>query len=91
MEAIAPIDQQAKDIITQVRRNFPTGKVSSPEDLPAPPKELESLQQQKDSVVLQFRAELQNRLGNEKFDQFDQFARQKVTPQITGLAKQEAK
>lgn len=59
MEAIAPIDQQAKDIITQVRRNFPTGKVSSPEDLPAPPKELESLQQQKDSVVLQFRAELQ--------------------------------
>ncbi|MBK8303522.1 MAG: hypothetical protein WBC19_07510 [Pyrinomonadaceae bacterium] len=83
MDATAQIDQQAKDIIVSARRNFPNGEMQSPEDIPAPPKELKGLQQQKNDVVLQFRDVLRDGLGEVTFNQFNEFARQKIAPQVT--------
>lgn len=87
LNAIKPIDDEAKLIIAQARANFPNGEVPSPESLPPPPAGLGILQQQRDAVVLQYRDVLENVWGADKFAEFDQFARQKIAPQITALTK----
>ena len=83
MDAIKPINDEAKEIITKARANFPKGEVKSPEDLPPPPPELKELQQRKDDVVLRFRDMLKDGLGTQKFSEFNDFARQKIAPQVT--------
>ena len=83
MDAIKPINDEAKEIITKAQANFPKGEVKSPEDLPPPPQELKELQQRKDDVVLRFRDVLKDGLGTQKFGEFNDFARQKIAPQVT--------
>ena len=83
INAIKPINEEAKRLIDEARANFPDGKLNSPEDLPPPPKELEDLQKQKNQTVLNYKGILENYLGAVKFAEFDQFARQKITPQVT--------
>lgn len=83
MNAIKPIDTQAKDIITRARADFPTGELRSPDDVPQMPSELDGLQQQKNETVLNYRDVLRNFLGESKFAQFDEFARGKIVPQVT--------
>jgi hypothetical protein len=82
LNAIKPIDEEAKAIIDKARANFPNGEVKSPEDLPQPPEELKELQQRKDEVILHHRDSLKNFLGEEKFAEFNSFARQKIVPQV---------
>lgn len=77
IDAIKPIDEQAKSIIDRAG-----GQVKSPANIPFPPLELEYLQQQKDDVILNYKNQLGNGLGVEKFAEFNQFARQKIAPQV---------
>jgi len=80
IDAIKPIDAEAKQIITKARG---TGEMKSPAELPQPPRELNALQTRKDDVILRFRNVLQDRLGAEKYAEFDRFARKKIVPNVT--------
>lgn len=84
MDAIQPIDAQAKSVIDQARTAFPAGAFDSEQALPPPP-ELIQLQQQKDNTVLYYRDQLRNSLGDAKFAEFNQFTKEKVAPQIEEL------
>ena len=91
MEAIDPIDLRAKAIIDNAREKFPKGEVQSPEDIPPPPAELAQLQAERGNTILHYRDALKESLGEAKFVEFDQFARQKIAPQITNLSDQGSK
>jgi hypothetical protein len=80
IDALTPIDAEAKRVITAARG---TGEIKNPADLPPPPKELIDLQRQKDEAILRFRDTLKSRLGDEKFAEFDRFARKKIAPNVT--------
>jgi hypothetical protein len=67
---LTPIENQAKAIIAQKRREFPNGVV--PRDQPPPPA-LVNLQEQRNALALQFRDRLKESLGAEGFDKFDTF------------------
>ncbi len=83
IDAVKPIDTQAKDIITRARADYPNGELRSPDDVPVMPRELNDLQEQKNQTILNYRDVLKNFLGESKFAQFDEFARGKIVPQVT--------
>jgi len=92
IDATSQIDREARDIIVKAREDFTRGEAGSPSDIPPPPRELKALQEQKNTLVLQFRDVLRDQLGTETFAEFDTFARQKITPQVTSIrARQEDK
>jgi hypothetical protein len=82
LDAIKPIDKQARAVIEEARAAYPNGEVSAMVDLPPPPAELERFQQEKDAVILNYRDSLQNYLGKKKFQEFDAFARARIVPNV---------
>jgi hypothetical protein len=82
LDAIKPIDKQARTVIEEARAAYPNGEVSSMVDLPPPPADLERFQQEKDTVILTYRDSLQNYLGKKKFAEFDTFARARIVPNV---------
>jgi hypothetical protein len=83
MDAVKPIDDEAKNAITQARAQFPTGELNSPDDLPLPAKGLDKLQLRKNQMILSYKVVLENYLGTSKFTEFNTFARGKIAPQVT--------
>jgi hypothetical protein len=69
----AKVDAQAQKIIDAVRRKFPKGKVASAEQLPPPPPELKKLQLKRDMIVMRARHRLVTELGDQGFQQIDDF------------------
>lgn len=90
MDAVEVIDNKAKEIIVRERVKFKEIK-SQNDKIPLPPIQLTELQKQKDKTVLRYRDEFKSFLGADKFVEFNEFARQKITPQVTNLDKREEK
>lgn len=82
LDAIKPIDKQARNVIDEIRAAYPNGEVSAEIDPPPPPADLERLQQEKDAVILTYRDSLQDYLGKKKFAEFDTFARARIVPNV---------
>lgn len=80
--AVRQVDERAKSVIAAARSAFKNGKVSSPNDIPPPPLELQNLQQERNQTIIQFRDRLNNSFGSEKFNEFDTFARAKIIPNL---------
>lgn len=75
---VYPVDARAKQIIDEVRANYPNGQIPAGQELPAAPAELFTLQQQRNEIVLRHRNNLNNLLGTKSFDKFDLFVQQKI-------------
>lgn len=69
----AKVDAKAQKIIDRIRRQFPNGKLASPEELPPPPPELKDLQLKRDMIVMRARHRLVTELGAQGFQQIDEF------------------
>lgn len=65
------IDQQAKEIISSFWAKYPPGTVFTEENRPKAPKELEELQDKHDDVVLKYRDQLRQQLGDTGFENFE--------------------
>lgn len=76
------IDKKAKKIIDDVRRRFPNGQLSSPDQLPPPPPELKKLQLKRDMLVMKARHRLVTELGAEKFRQIDHYIKVNFAPDV---------
>lgn len=72
IEAVQPINDEAGELIGQIRETFPDGIVPNGEQVPPPPKELENLQNKRNDLALEYRTRLEKSLGN-KFADFDNF------------------
>ncbi len=70
IQAVTSIDEQARTIIENVRRNILNGEI--PKDQPPPP-ELDTLQRQRNDLALQYRDNLQTALGQSGFAKLEQF------------------
>lgn len=88
MDALEPIDAQAKDIISQSRTAFPEGRVPAGSTVPEPPIALADLQEKRNLLALQFRDQLQKELGETVFQQFDQFIEQDFASGFQPLIEQ---
>jgi hypothetical protein len=77
---VRKIDDQIKAEIIRYRALLPAGK-GSKSTRPVPP-DLSPLQRQKDRAVLAQAAALQALLGDQRFQDFDAFARRELTPHI---------
>lgn len=72
-QAVEPIDAQAREIISQFRKQFQDGWINEGQQAPSPPTELETLQEQRNSLALTYRDNLKNLLGEKAFEEFDEF------------------
>lgn len=70
LEDIEPVNAQAIQLLAQLREQFQDGEIPDGQFVPAPPPALADLQSQRNSIALQSRDKLANRLGK-KFEMFD--------------------
>lgn len=73
IQAVEPIDAQAREIISQFRQQFQDGWINEGQQAPPPPAELETLQEQRNALALTYRDNLKNLLGEKAFEEFDEF------------------
>lgn len=66
IQEVQSIDEDAEELIGQLRKG-------SSEDYIEPPQELLTLQEERNSVALLYRSQLQTLLGTARFTQFDNF------------------
>jgi hypothetical protein len=66
-----------------VSPKFPGGKLPSHSALPPPPPELQTLQDQRDNLVVNNVAALQAALGAPRFQSFDGFIQKSFAPHIS--------
>jgi hypothetical protein len=77
------LDDQAEEIIRQVRAQYPPGLTSR---APGVPPELLELQKKRDATVLSYRDELLAQLGGDASVRFKKFVEDKIQPNITALS-----
>jgi hypothetical protein len=77
-----PIDDEINSVVKNTRSQYKDIKIKLTTDIPAPPEELTALWKQKDELVLKYRDILRNTYGEEKFAEFNQFAIDKIAPNI---------
>jgi len=73
------LDDRAEQIIKDARSRYPQGRIPPGETPPPVPQELLDMQQQRDDVFQRGRARLQAALGDEKFQQIDEFVKSKFS------------
>jgi hypothetical protein len=73
-----PVDAQAHALIDSIHAKTPGGKLAPGQQPPQVPPELIKLQQQKDAITLRHVADLQTKLGPERFAALDRGIRQQV-------------
>lgn len=73
------LDDQAEEIIRQVRVQYPPGQAKQ---LPPVPAELLELQKKRDATILRYRDELMTQLGDETSVRFKKFVEDKIQPNI---------
>ena len=79
---IEPLNKKAVEIIRNIRERHPDGKLAQGELPPAPPAELRALSEQRKQVILQAREELRGSIGDEAFQKFDEFVKERIKPGI---------
>lgn len=82
---IEPLNKKAVDIIRSIRERHPNGKLAQGELPPEPPAELRVLSDQRRQVILQAREELHASIGDEAFQRFDDFVKERIKPGIRRL------
>lgn len=82
---IEPLNKKAIEIIRSVRVRHPDGKLAQGEMPPEPPAELRVLADQRRQVILQAREELRASIGDEAFQRFDEFVKERIKPGIRRL------
>jgi hypothetical protein len=85
---VKKLDDQADEVIRQVRRQYPPGSTNR---APNVPPELLELQKKRDAMILSYRDELQARLGDETFARFKKFVEDKIQPNIKVLNPSQSK
>lgn len=81
-ERVAIQDKRAKDIVDALAARYPDGKLPKGVELPPPPPELETLQQERDAIIIDARNRLHASLGDEDFARFDRFVKNKTKSNI---------
>lgn len=79
---VALQDAQAQIIITAFRARFPGGRVPPGQQLPPPPSELRRMQQQRNNTIMRARYRLRAELGEQGFQQLDDFIKINVASKI---------
>ena len=79
---VAKLDAQAQRIIDAAHARFPNGKVPAGAQIPPPPPELQRLQQQRIATIMEARNRLRAALGEQGFQQLDDFIKVNVAPQV---------
>ena len=73
IQAVEPIDAQARQILAKVRGQFPDGVIPIGQQLPPPAAELTDLQSKRNEIALSYRDKLSDSLGKEVFGEFDEY------------------
>ena len=76
-------DKKAREVINKFKTQFPGGKVPKRVQLPPPPPELKEMQTERDTILLQGRDKLRAALGENGFQNLDNFVKQHIVPRIT--------
>jgi hypothetical protein len=84
---VKPIDDQARQIIAQIRQQFPDGIVPAGQEVPPPPAELANLQAQRNALAVTHWNNLSNALGSEAFESLDNFARQDFSQNFQAIGE----
>jgi hypothetical protein len=79
---VEKLDDQAEEVIRQVRAQYPPGNNNR---APSVPTELLELQKKRDATILRYRDELQARFGDDAFARFKKFVEDKIQPNIKVL------
>lgn len=82
---IEPLNKKAVEIIRSIRERHPNGQLAQGELPPEPPAELRVLADQRRQVILQARDELRASIGDETFQRFDDFVKERIKPGIRRL------
>ena len=87
VNAVAQQDKKAKQIIDQLRAQYPSGKIEQGEKLRPPPAELQAMQEERNQIILAARNRLRSALGEENFSRLDAFVKTSVTLDTRQIAK----
>ena len=77
------VDQRIQTAITTYRAQFPNGKWPANTPLPPLPRELFTLQNEKDTLILNGLAAIQAGLSPDRFHQLDAFVQKDIAPHVT--------
>jgi hypothetical protein len=79
---VAKLDAKAQKIIDAAHARFPNGKVPAGAQLPPPPPELHRLQLERIQTIVEARNRLRSALGEQGFQQLDDFIKVNIAPQV---------
>lgn len=82
---IEKLDRRAMKIIGDLRAKHPEGKLAPGEQPPAPPAELAELSAARRDRISEARERLRSVFGEQEFERFNQFVRERVRPGIRRL------
>lgn len=85
LQEIQPVNDQATQILSSLRTQFPDGEINEGQVAPAPPPELAALQQQRNSIALSNRDKLVQAFGTSRFGAFDSFVKQDFAANFQAL------
>lgn len=71
--AIQPVDNQAVQLLDDLRSQFPDGMVPEGQEVPPPPPALAALQDQRNAIALSHRDQLMQAFGTKRFSDFNEF------------------
>jgi hypothetical protein len=72
------LDLRAKEVIDRDHKRYPDGLLKKGQPLPAVPKELSELEEERRSTILEARDRLQIEFGDEDFARFDEFEQAEI-------------
>lgn len=82
---LEPLNKKAVEIIRSIRERHKDGKLAQGELPPEPPAELRVLSDHRRQVILQAREDLHASIGDEAFQRFDDFVKERIKPGIRRL------
>jgi hypothetical protein len=81
--ALKAVDERIRVAITTYRAQFPNGKWPANTPLPPVPPELFTLQNEKDTVILNGLKAVQSEFAPDRFKQLDAFVQKDIAPHVT--------
>lgn len=78
MNRVDELLARGQQVIAEARARVPGGQLKKGEAPPPPPAELETLQQERETIILQARERLRAELGAEAFTRFDDFVQRNI-------------
>lgn len=82
MGVVEKMDAKARKIIQEARAQHPHGRLAEGQALPEPPQELKALQNKRNNLTLQARAFVREALGEQDFQRFGQFVKERVADRL---------